>query len=304
MVEMAGNTSQKTSRVGWTIIGLPATGIFGFFCTKVIDRWGVLDEPANQLGDFLRANVSGSDLALFSGFVIALCAYLILLWIVWRRHAPRRTAKVVKNPTTLEKYEGAIKEAAAAGLTSADGTGRFYPATITRSKGDRDTGAAAALGYAVSGDWEHPVGGLIPLFAQGGMRALQQPIETFRWLRQMASSALGAGAKAMAFTCGSIRHSGRRIHWTPKRSLVSCPSPEQRRYRKTKRARRIVLSWSTAPKWKGFGPMKGESWTGRFDRLLKAMASGELPRRQPKRTGEDLTRDRANGEAVEGKSES
>lgn len=80
----------------------------------------------------------------------------------------------------VPRYERAVAAAAAAGITSPDGTNRFFPPTIRRAKGDRDTDASAALGFAMHGDWDHPVKSFIPMFALRGMGALEKPIETFR----------------------------------------------------------------------------------------------------------------------------
>ena len=87
--------------------------------------------------------------------------------------------RVRATDVAIEEYERATRAASAAGITSTDGLNRFYPPTVRREKGDRDTRLSDALGYAMSGNWETPIGfGLA--FSRKGLRALEQPLVTFR----------------------------------------------------------------------------------------------------------------------------
>lgn len=94
-------------KVGFNVGALSASGLAGIFTSKVIDRWGVLDEPANQLGDFLRANISGSDLALFSGLLVALLFYGVLFWkarprVIHHNHYHNDMVETLTAGTSLE----------------------------------------------------------------------------------------------------------------------------------------------------------------------------------------------------------
>ena len=83
-----GETKKATvTRIVTSAFGLPASGLAAIFASKVLDRWGVLDGPANRLGDYLKTTVTGGDLVLETSFILFLALYGILLWWVWKRQS-------------------------------------------------------------------------------------------------------------------------------------------------------------------------------------------------------------------------
>lgn len=79
------NQESKSWIARWsaTVVGGPVAGILGLFLSKIIDSWGVLDAPANALGETLKANVSGGHVSLWLGFLLFAVLYGLLLRKVW-----------------------------------------------------------------------------------------------------------------------------------------------------------------------------------------------------------------------------
>lgn len=77
-------------RWGPTIIGGPIAGLMGLFLSKVFDAWGILNGPAEEIGAFLKANVSGSDLSLWLGFLTFAVLYALILRWAWAGSEARR----------------------------------------------------------------------------------------------------------------------------------------------------------------------------------------------------------------------
>ncbi|WP_242771605.1 hypothetical protein [Sphingopyxis sp. YF1] len=73
-----------------SVAAIPITGGIGYFVTKVIDRWGVLDAAANSMGDFLKAHVSGGDLGIVLWLLTFCVLYGAVLYLV-RRPPTRET---------------------------------------------------------------------------------------------------------------------------------------------------------------------------------------------------------------------
>lgn len=121
--------------------------------------------------------------------VVLVGVYLAALFYTSSDAPVARSSKPRPQPATevaLERYEAAIREAAAAGLTSPDGTNRFYPPTIRRQKGDRDTELAKAISYALTGEWDKSLADIgyaspfIAALSRKGVRSLETPLVTFR----------------------------------------------------------------------------------------------------------------------------
>lgn len=59
----------------------------GFFLRRMLESWGILDPYARATGEFLRTNVSPDQLGWTMAGILSLCAYVVILWRIWRpRH--------------------------------------------------------------------------------------------------------------------------------------------------------------------------------------------------------------------------
>ena len=115
---MAGQRISRPAQWAISIVSAGISGLLGLFLTKVIDRLGVLDGPAIWLADWLTANIDGADLSVAAGFSLSLLAYLVVLWLVWRRGKtlPPASAEPIasKAPASLEDAESTLRTRALA----------------------------------------------------------------------------------------------------------------------------------------------------------------------------------------------
>lgn len=74
----------SSGRLFVTTLVIPISGLGSYVCGKVLDRWGVFDNVANALGDYLKANVSPAGLLLACEIVAFIVLLGFLIWFVWR----------------------------------------------------------------------------------------------------------------------------------------------------------------------------------------------------------------------------
>lgn len=81
---------------------VPAGGI-SYMSGRIFAKWGVLDAPADWIGEYLRVHVPPGTAGWVLGFLIFVILYGLILWKVWRpRHihhlpVPHETAPVATS---------------------------------------------------------------------------------------------------------------------------------------------------------------------------------------------------------------
>ncbi len=79
--------SEIRGQVIKTAIATVLLAPLGAFLKRMLESWGILDSVARATGEFLRTNVSADQLGWTSAGIVSLCAYVVILWRVWKpRH--------------------------------------------------------------------------------------------------------------------------------------------------------------------------------------------------------------------------
>jgi hypothetical protein len=180
MFSMGQLGSDRTGRVATTVVGGVIAAPFSYMFGKIIEKWGILDPLADQIGEWLKVHVPAEAVSWTVGLLVFAALYGFLLWKVWRpRHIHHGELSITAGSASLAG-EASRTPTGAKRKTEAEPLNRFFPPTVTQGppRKARDTRIAAALGYALNGDWETPVGSSVLLV--GSMSALDNAIETFR----------------------------------------------------------------------------------------------------------------------------
>jgi hypothetical protein len=95
-----------------SLIGLLPTAIISVILRKVFQVWGIFDPFSELLGEWLKMHVTPAKIEWTIASILALAAYAVLLWIVWRRVTPIADANLSAN---VPQPQGGIKAITQAG---------------------------------------------------------------------------------------------------------------------------------------------------------------------------------------------